>query len=181
MLEAGMILLALGTVVLFLTVLYHGLVWLNGLSKLELWFWRGLQNVVAWGGVVVFIWPSFFLLIFLVGEGLYWFSEGKWIRMTLCTFDSAMRSWPDPYVNIFVLHQFDRCDVDTGAKGLDIVLNYYVNELSLFVSVPIYSFVGMAVFGWLAGKLGDRADKVEGELRRQRYRERSEDERTEAN
>jgi hypothetical protein len=51
----------------------------------------------------------------------------------------------------------------------------------LFISVPIYSILGMTLFGWLAGKWGDRADKIACELRRQHYRERSEDERAGAN
>ena len=102
--------------------------------------------------------------------------KAHWIRITLCTLGNAARE-TRTHGNVFVLHELDRCDVDTGAKGLDLILNYYVNELSLFVSVPIYSILGMIVFGWLAGKWGNRADEIEVELTRQHYRQHSEDER----
>ena len=135
------------------------------MSKLELWFYRGLANITQWVSVVVFLMPSLFLLIFLMREGLYWLGKAEWIRITLCTLGNAMGSAnPDPHVNVFVLHQFDRCDVNTGVKGLDLILNYYINELPLFVSVPIYTILGMIVSGWLAGKFIGHADKIQGEV-----------------
>src|SRR6516162_4629963 len=118
------------------------------------------SNIAVWVGAVVFLIPSLFLSVFLMGEAFQWFDKAHWIRITLCTLGNAARE-TRTHGNVFVLHELDRCDVDTGAKGLDLILNYYVNELSLFVSVPIYSILGMIVFGWLAGKWGNPADEIE--------------------
>jgi hypothetical protein len=66
-----------------------------------------------------------------------------------------------PKVNQFVAHELDRCDVDTGARGLDLILNYCLNEASVFLSVPVVSILGMCVFIWLSELANDNADRIE--------------------
>ena len=106
---------------------------------MELWFYRGLQNIAVWVGAVVFLIPSLFLSVFLMGEAFQWFDKAHWIRITLCTLGNAARE-TRTHGNVFVLHELDRCDVDTGAKGLDLILNYYATNSHCLSRCPSIRF-----------------------------------------
>jgi hypothetical protein len=60
------------------------------MSKAELWFYRKVSRG-ATSGAILFVMPSLFLLVFLMGECIYWLSNAHWIRITLCTLGNFMR------------------------------------------------------------------------------------------
>jgi hypothetical protein len=130
------------------------------MNKSDLWLWRGLTNITVWM-TWLFGLPLALLLGLLIGEGFYWLAEAHWIRVTLCTLGNYMASPNIPKVNQFVAHELDRCDVDTGARGLDLILNYCLNEASVFLSVAVVSILGMCVFIWLSELANDNADRIE--------------------
>jgi hypothetical protein len=135
------------------------------MSKAELGFYRGLTTLFIW-----MTWLCWFPMIFLggllIGEIFYWLSEAQWIRVTLCTLGNYATPRNIPGVNQFVQHELDRCDVNTGARGVDIILNYALNELSVFISLTALSFVGIFIFYYLAESVGEAADEMERKLER---------------
>jgi hypothetical protein len=130
-------------------------------------FYRGLTNLLVWI-VWLFLLPLVLLFGLLIGEVFYWLSEAHWTRVTLCTLGNYMAAPNIPGVNQFVAHELDQCDVSTGALGLDIILNYVLNELTVFLSVPLISFWGIAIFVWLSGATDAAAIEIERRLEPQR-------------
>jgi hypothetical protein len=53
-------------------------------------------------------------------------------------------------VNQALVHELDRCDVDTGARGLDLMLNYVLNDISAFLWISAASILGVVLFVLLA-------------------------------
>ena len=122
-------------------------------------FYKALSMVIIQMGWVLFVVP-------LMGLGLLFFWEwlvsAHWVRATLCT---ASYAFEDPRgARSFESYEFVRCPVNTGLEGLDLILNYFINELSLFASVPIISAIGLVITAllWARCVLGETeaADKV---------------------
>lgn len=113
--------------------------------KGELWLVRGLAKITEW-----LTWlctaPLMLLLGLLVGEVFYWLFEAHWIRVTLCTLGAFFSAPADKNVNKFLAHEFDRCDVDTGARGVDLMVNYVLNEMPVFLSLSALSLIGLILF-----------------------------------
>ena len=42
-------------------------------------------------------------------------------------------------------YEFIRCPVNTGLQVLDFILNYFINELSVFASVSTISAIGLVL------------------------------------
>lgn len=103
------------------------------------------------------------LLGLLVGEVFYWLVEARWMRVTLCTLSNVMTS-PSKQSNEFIAHEFDRCDVATGARGFDLILNYFINDLSVFLSLSAVSFIGIGLGVYFQAVCIDAADRVERTL-----------------
>jgi hypothetical protein len=94
-------------------------------------FYKALSVVVIQMGWVLFVVP-------LMGIGLLFFREwlvsAHSVHATICTASYA-----------FDEHEFIRCPVNTGLDSLNIILSYFINELSLFASVPIISALGLVI------------------------------------
>jgi hypothetical protein len=67
-------------------------------------------------------------------------------------------------VNQFLAHEFDRCDLATSARGLDLILNYLVNELSAFISVSVVSIFGLLLCRYLSEVSDGAAFRIECKL-----------------
>ena len=104
-------------------------------------FYKTLSVVIIQMGWVLVAVP-------LMGIGLLFFWEwlvsAHWVGATLCTasyaFDDPRGAGPS-----LESHEFSRCPVDTGFDGLNLILNYFINDLSLFASVPIISAMSMLI------------------------------------
>ena len=103
--------------------------------------YKALSVVIVQMGVVLFVVP-------LMGIGLLFFWEwlvsAHWVRATLCTasyaFDDIRGAGPS-----LETHEFSRCPVNTGLDGPNFILHYFINDLSLFASVPIISAMGLVI------------------------------------
>jgi hypothetical protein len=104
------------------------------MGKAELAFYRALTNVLIWMTWLCAV-PLVFLGGLLIGEVFYWLAEAHWVRVTLCTLGNYLGAPNIPKVNQFVAHEMDRCDVGTGARGLDLIINCVLNELPAFISL----------------------------------------------
>ena len=104
------------------------------------------SNIAVWVGAVVFLIPSLFLSVFLMGEAFQWFDKAHWIRITLCTLGNAARE-TRTHGNVFVLHELDRCDVDTGAKGLALLWQIFSGA-----GFPNHFFCDSWVVGFWRGR-----------------------------
>jgi hypothetical protein len=88
---------------------------------------------------------SIILPLILVGLLSFWewLATGHWVRATLCTASYALGgpmdgpSWES--------YEFIRCPVNTGLQVLDFILNYFINELSVFASVSTISAIGLVL------------------------------------
>jgi hypothetical protein len=121
-------------------------------KKSELWFYRGLSIIRSSStrlGYVGCPWPCSRA------------SSSGTSRVTLCTLGNYASDRDIPGVNQLVQHEADRCDADTGARGLDIILNYALNDVSAFISLGALSFVGISIFYFLAESVGETADNIE--------------------
>ena len=104
-------------------------------------FYKTLSVVIVQMGIVLFIVP-------LMGIGLLFSRESlvsaHWIPATLCTasyaFDDPRGAGPS-----LETHEFSRCPVNTGLDGLNLILNFLINDLSLFALVPIISAMSMVI------------------------------------
>jgi hypothetical protein len=101
----------------------------------------------------------------LIGNVFHWLYDAHWMRVTLCTLGNYASDRNIPGVNQLVQHEADRCDMDTGARGLDIILNYALNDVSAFISLGALSFVGISIFYFLAESVGETADNIERKLK----------------
>jgi hypothetical protein len=116
-------------------------------------FYKALSVVIIQMGWVL-------VVVSLMGIGLLFFWEwlvsAHWVRATLCTasyaFDDPRGAGPS-----LETHEFSRCPINTGLDGLNFILNYFVNELSLFASVPIISAMGLLITAhlWARCVLGE--------------------------
>lgn len=104
-------------------------------------FYKTLSVVIIQTGWVLFVAP-------LTGIGLLlsweWLVSAHWVPATLCTasyaLDNISRAGPS-----LETHEFSRCPVNTGLDGLNLILNYFINDLSLFTLVPIISAMGLVI------------------------------------
>lgn len=124
-------------------------------------FCKTLSVVIIQTGWVLFVAP-------LMGIGLLFFWEwlfnAHWVRATLCTasyaFDDPRGAGPS-----LETHEFSRCPVNTGLDGLNLVLNYFINDLSLFALVPIISAMSMVIAAhlWARCVLNETEAALSGE------------------
>jgi hypothetical protein len=135
------------------------------MGRAELGFYRGVTTLCIWATWLSAL-PLVFLGGLLIGEVFYWLAQAHWMRVTLCTLGNYASAPNIPGVNQFVQHELDRCDVNSGARGLDIILNYALNDLSVFMSLTALSFAGIFVFVYLAESAGRAADDIERRLER---------------
>jgi hypothetical protein len=136
------------------------------MHKGDLLLWRGLANLTVWI-TWLFALPLALLFGLLVGEVFYWLAEAHWIRVTLCTLGNYMASANIPKVNQLLAHESDRCFMDTGARGLDMILNYCLNEASVFLSVSVVSILGVCLGVGLSGAAETTVDEIERRLKRE--------------
>jgi hypothetical protein len=102
-------------------------------------FYRILGGSIALTGGVLAILP-----LILVGLLFFWeWLNTHWVRATLCTVSYALGGAMDG--PSWESYEFIRCPVNTGLQVLDFVLNYFINELSVFASVSIISAIGLVL------------------------------------
>jgi hypothetical protein len=125
-----------------------------GLATMELILFLWLPVAVIFGLLSLMS-----LLFYLIGETVYWLLTAHWMRITLCTFGTTMAAPKIPNVNQGLAHELDRCDVETGARGLDLILSYVVNDISAFLWVSAASVLSVVLFVLLAF-LAEAADEA---------------------
>jgi len=103
--------------------------------------YKTLSVVIVQMGIVLFVVP-------LMGIGLLfsweWLVSAHWVRATLCTASYALYD-PRGVGPSLEIHAFSRCPVNMGLDGLNLILNYVINDLSLFALVPIISATSMVI------------------------------------
>jgi hypothetical protein len=133
----------------------------------DLWLVRGLAKIVEWLAWLCTL-PLVLLLGLLVGEVFFWLFEAHWVRLTICTLYGYLNAPADKQVNQFLAHELDRCDVNTGARGVDLIVNYVLNEMPAFLSVSALSIFGLFLFIFMHQTLTDSIEKIEREAEAQR-------------
>jgi hypothetical protein len=130
------------------------------MNRGDLWLVRGLAKLLEWMTWLCTL-PLMLLLGLLVGQVVYWLAEARWIRATLCTLNNYLGAPNIPKVNQFVAHELDRSEVNTGARGVDVILSYLINDMPLLLSGAAISMGGLILFIWAHQGLMDTADRIE--------------------
>jgi hypothetical protein len=122
------------------------------------WFCRGIATVIVWVGCIyAFLLPS---LIFIM-QCFDWLGNDRWVHLTLCNVDDWMKLATKRADYPSEIFEKIRCDVSMpGWKGLEHVVRYLINDVSIYLSIPILAAPALFVLIWATAKVDQYKDQL---------------------
>jgi hypothetical protein len=115
------------------------------MRKLGQWFFRGLSLTIL-GITFAIVFVSIFLpvMVFVWASG-YWLFTAHWLNATPCFLVHYFQDHPKGSRPPLELYEVGRCSVTTGLEAVDGILDYFINDLSVFISGPIIAILALVI------------------------------------